>query len=379
MLKYRNINKLIIFCIFAILIFSCGKKNDYKVYSDTLDGPFDTTHIVSGQFKNEVEFYNVSQIYKTEMERLNKLFNAYTNYNNINNIKTINDNAGIKPVKVDSKIIDLVLYAKKLNLEINDSVNIAFGPVINEWESKMKLSNVLELPTDSILKDKNKCTNIQNIIVDKNNKTIFLKDKCMKLNVGAIAKGYAVELISKKIIENGVDSFIISAGGNIKVIGKRHILKKDSEVKDLPLCKTMFCVGVATPLYNNEILDKKNIYNKYEYIAKIAVEDTSIVTTGDYQRYFLYKNNVYNHVINPKTLKPANNFRSVTVITNDSGCADFLSTTLFILSYEKGLNVVNELNKKGIKVDAIWAFENGDIKYTERLKNEKNSIFNISK
>ena len=371
----NNINKKfgkmgLIFLI-SVLIFSCFN-NKEKVYTETVDGLFDTVHVISGYDKSEQEFKKKVKFYQEEMEKLHKLYTSYEDFQGINNISTINENAGIKPVKVDRNIIDLLKDTLERNKEISDKVNIAAGNVIDLWD---KAKTEGKLPEQSELEKMQKCAKTENIVIDEQNSTVFIKEKRTKLNLGAVAKGYAVEQVTKKMEKAGMTSFIISAGGNVKVVGKRKIPKKESEITDLKSCKNQFCIGIALPLYNDNNIDKSNPYNngRNDYLAKIATENMSIVTTGNYQRYFVMDNKVYGHVINLETLKPEDSFASVSVITEDSGLADFMSTTLFLLSYEEGKALIEKMGKKE-KIDVIWAMKNGDVISSEGLISGENYV-----
>ncbi|MDO5089578.1 MAG: FAD:protein FMN transferase, partial [Leptotrichiaceae bacterium] len=303
--KYGNIGLLM---LILALFSNCLDKKE-RLYTETIDGLFDTTHILTGYARSEKEFKKNVSVYENEMRRLDRLYTVYKNYDGINNLKTVNDNAGIKAVKTDKDIINLLEEAVRLYKEINTSVNIAAGPIIDLWENRGEN----DFPSEKKLKEALKCTDINNIVINKKEETVFLKEKCMKINVGAIAKGYAVELTAEKMKKMGIDSFIISAGGNVRVMGKRKVPKKEDEISDLKKCREEFCIGVVSPVYGNTELDKNNPYRKKEYMAKIAVTDLSVVTTGNYQRYSVYKGDVYGHVIDLNTLKPGKNFASVTV------------------------------------------------------------------
>ena len=367
----KKIGKMGLIFLISVLIFSCFN-NKEKVYTETVDGLFDTVHVISGYDKSEQEFKKKVKFYQEEMEKLHKLYTSYEDFQGINNISTINENAGIKPVKVDRNIIDLLKDTLERNKEISDKVNIAAGNIIDLWD---KAKTEGKLPEQSELEKMQKCAKTENIVIDEQNSTVFIKERCTKLNLGAVAKGYAVEQVTKKMEKAGMTSFIISAGGNVKVVGKRKIPKKKSEITDLKSCKNQFCIGIVLPLYNDNNIDKSNPYNngKNDYLAKIATENMSIVTTGNYQRYFVMDNKVYGHVINLETLKPEDSFASVSVITEDSGLADFMSTTLFLLSYEEGKALIEKMGKKE-KIDVIWAMKNGDVISSEGLISGENYV-----
>lgn len=368
--KYIKIMKIGLGLLILILFSNCYKFNKEKIYKVEIDGYFDTVHILSGYDANEKNFKNKVEIYENEIERLHKLYTSYENYEGINNIKTINDNAGKKPVVVDEDIINLIEDSIKWNKEISNKVNIGAGSTISLWDN---ISNGT-IPSEEKLKEAINCSNIDDIVINKTNNSIFLKKECMKLNVGGVAKGYAVEKIAQKLEKKGVDSFIISAGGNVKVIGQRKVENKNKT--DLKKCREYFCIGIMPPIFYNDTIDKNNpYYNKNDYIAKIVAKNISIVTTGNYQRYFYINNKIYGHIIDLEKLEPVNNFSSVTIITKNSGLADFLSTTLYLMTYEEGIKLVEKLNEKyNEKIDVIWAFSNGNIKNTKGLIERENFI-----
>ncbi len=358
--------------LLALALSSSCMKNSEKMYTETIDGLFDTTHVISGYDMDEKKFMKKVEFYKKEMERLHNLYTIHENIEGINNIKTINDNAGIKPVKVDGDIIVLLKDSIKWNREISSNVNIAAGKIIDLWEKGRKEN---KLPDTEDLEEAKKCSNIDDIIINEKESTVFLKRKCMMLNVGAVAKGYAVEIASDKMKKEGMDSLIISAGGNVMVIGKRKVPRKENGKSDLRNCRHEFCIGIASPIYNNEELDKNNIYNKKEnsYISKVAVSDMSVVTTGNYQRYFYLKGKVYGHIINLETLYPSDMFASITILTENSGFADFMSTALFMMSYEEGKKLIEKIGTKE-KIEVIWAMKTGDIESSDGLVNGENYV-----
>ncbi len=365
-IKYKN-TRLV---FFALALFSSCLRKEEKMYTETVEGMFDTVHIISSYDKSEGEFKRKVELYKNEMERLHKLYTIYEDIEGINNIKTINDNAGIRPVKVDADIIRLIKDSIKWNREISSKVDISAGKVIEEWEKARKEGKV---PSSEELLKASECTGIDNIIINEKESTVFLKKKCTKINVGAVAKGYAAEIAADKMEREGMTSFIISAGGNVKAVGKRRFPKE--ETSDLKSCREEFCIGVTLPIYNDADLDKENIYSKGKgkYLSKVSIKDMSVVTTGNYERYYILEKRLYGHIIDLDLLKPGENFASVTVITENSGFADFMSTALFLLSYEEGKELLEKINRRE-KIEAIWAMKNGDIEVSKGLINGENYV-----
>lgn len=326
-----------------------SSSKDFEKHEATLYDKFDTVIRYSLYTKSEKEFNEYSKFINDEFDRLHKLYSTYENFDGVDNAKTINDNAGVKPVKVDKDLFDLIKWSVEDYSKYNKKTNIAFGSVTDLWKEFRDNAiekKKIEIPSADVLKEKNLHTSIDNIVLDEQNSTVFLKDKDSKLDLGATAKGYATEKIAQEVEKRGLKSGIISAGGNVRTIGKPIIKGKDSWV-----------VAIQNPNLNEEP-DKQ-----YVAILKIP-ETTSMVTSGDYQRFYVYNNKKYHHIIDPDTLNPADHFKSVTIVTKDSGLADFLSTTVFVMNYEEGRKLVDSIDG----VEAFWVLENNDIKYTDGLK-----------
>ncbi len=321
----------------------------FSMTSTTLG--FDTVITFTAYTKDEATFHSYESILKKDFKYYDKLFDKYHSYDNINNIKTINDHAGKEPVKVNQEIFNLLSLAKEYDDISHHQFSITMGSVLNIWHDARtqaeKNANDVALPSMSDLKKANAHTGWEHVELNKKNNTVFIKDKNTQLDVGAIAKGYAVEKIASKLEDAGLEHAIINAGGNVRLIGDKPNHKPWS-------------VGLQIP-------DHKQLSTKS--LISLSINDsTSFVTSGDYQRYFEYDGKLMHHIIDPSTLMPARYCRSVTVITKDSGIADMLSTTLFTMSYQDGVKLLNQLEKdKGIHAEAIWVYDdsllpNDDVK-----------------
>lgn len=338
--------------LLTVLFFAgCKKetKSEYTKYSGTFFDTFDTMTMVVAYTKSEQEFNHYFEKIRARFEQLHKLYDIYNDYEGINNIKTINDNAGIKPVKVDKEIIELILFAKDWYKRTGGVTNIAMGPVLSIWHDYREAGKDdpenAKLPPMEKLKNAAKYTDIDKVIVDNKNSTVYLSDKRMSLDVGAIAKGYATEIVAKEIMAEGLKSGIISAGGNVRVLGK-----------PLDGVRERWGIGIQNP--------DKSIVSDDSNLDTVFLNNESVVTSGDYQRYYIVNGKVYHHLIDPKTLMPGEYYHSVTVVAQDSGVADFLSTTLFLLPYEKSRALVESLNG----VEALWVMPDGKIEATDGMK-----------
>lgn len=345
----------------------CSKK--YELMNHYITGPFDTITTYMSYVSSEEEFNEQCDYIEEQLNYYDQLFDKYNTYNGMNNLKTINDNAGKKAIEVDQPLIDLLNLSIERNQKISSKVNIAFGSVINIWhdyrEEAESHDGVGTVPSDEELEKANQHTSIDSIEIDEKKKTVYINDALASIDVGATAKGYAIELIKDGLIEMGVDNFLLSGGGNVASHGQRKIQKEGEFYLDD--CADKFCVGIESPQDGNYAASADDPDSENE--AVLVVQGESIVTSGDYQRFYQDVNGVrYHHLIDPETLYPAVHFRSVSIITEDSGLADFLSSAVFLMEYEEGLKLVNSLDG----VEAIWLLEDGKIRMSDGLKDNDN-------
>ncbi len=354
----RKIIPLILAGILIFALTGCDKPGNnnpdngpvYEKYSYSFLDTFDTVTQVVGYTETKEEFDVYSEKIHERMLELHKLYDKYNDYEGINNIKTINDNAGVKPVKVSEDIIDLVLFSKKEYEEVGTKTNIAMGSVLKIWHdyrdaAESDPSNAKLPPMEDLIKA-SEHTDIDKVIVDVENSTIYLNDPLMSLDVGAVAKGYATEIVVQEIVKEGLTSGIISAGGNIRAFGK-----------PLDGIRDKWGVGIQNP---DSVLGN----SEESVLETVFLTDASVVTSGDYQRFYMVGDKVIHHLIDPETLMPGDYFRSVSVITENSGMADFLSTTVFLMPYEQGKALVESLDG----VEAMWIMKDGTIQATEGMK-----------
>ena len=355
----RRISLMIALVLLFSLLASCKPKVRMKFSFDYFDS-FDTLVKATGYFFTQEEADKFDKKLAERLKYYDNLFDCHKEHEVVNNVYTINKMAGKEKVKVDAALLDLISQSKTLGLKYDSRVNIAFGAVIELWEKSM--TEALEndelkaaTPDIEVLKERAKYASLNNIIIDKEESTIYITDERTKINLGSVAKGYAVELICNELKDEGYDSVVISAGGNVKTIGHPN-----GETK------RKWTIGVENPYSASEM--KEGDSEIYDILYTM---DKAIVTSGDYQRYFYGLDNVkYNHIIDTRTLSSSRNFTAVTVITKDSGIADFLSTLLFTLTYEEGAEVIKDFPD----TEALWInFDNTEF-YTDGLKHYSKSL-----
>lgn len=340
--KYQALILAIVLVVFVGLLFY-QRKGASKIerYEAQFTDVFDTVTQIIGYAGSQEEFSRQISELKEQFDYYNQLYDIYNDYEGVNNIKTINDNAGKEPVIVAPEIIDLLKLGKEAYEKTNGEINIVYGSVLCLWhdyrEAGVQDPANAKLPPMEELKERAAHTNIDDLIIDEEASTVYLADPKMSLDVGSIGKGYAVQQVAEYAKEHGIEHLLISGGGNICVVGTRE----DGEA---------WRVGIQNP----------DLSSGEEYVQKVQLQDMSIVTSGNYQRYYEVDGKQYCHIIDKDTMMPAEHVASVSVIMQDSGEADAMSTALFNMEYEKGKAFVESMEG----VEAMWIWKDGTIAYS---------------
>lgn len=330
----------------AFGFYSMSRRGRLTKYTDTFFDTFDTAVTVVAYTKTEAEFDAFFDRIHARFKELHDLFDIYNSYEGVSNARTINQNAGIAPVKVAKELVDLIDFSKEWYRKTGGKTNIAMGAVLRIWheyrEEGIADPETAQLPPMEALQGAAQHIDIDKVIVDKDASTVYLADPRMSLDLGAVAKGYATELVARELQEAGLVSAVISSGGNVRTIGK-----------PLDGVRERWGIGIQDP--------SKSILTEEENLLDVVfVNDASVVSSGDYQRYYIVDGKPVHHLIDPETLMPAEYFRAVTVVTPDSGVADFMSTTLFLTPLEQGRVLAKEIG-----VDAVWVLPDGRVEMTE--------------
>ena len=328
---------LSILFLLSILLTGCAgqKKETQKQYTATFLTLFDTVTSVVGRADSEEAFKATAQKVHDALLEYHQLFDVYHNYDGLNNLKTVNDNAGIAPVKVDEKIIALLLDCKAYYEFTDGKVNAAMGSVLQLWHEARNdgLNDPVNarLPAEAALREAAEHTDFSAVEIDETASTVYIADSNVRLDVGAIAKGWSVQ----HVCETAPKGLLISVGGNVCATGPKEETG------------TPWVVGVQNPDGGEE------------YLHTLYVTGGSVVTSGDYQRNYAVEGKLYHHIIDPDTLYPSTLWRSVTVVCEDSGMADALSTALFLLPQTQGQEL---LDKAG--ACAMWVDPDGNVRYS---------------
>ena len=325
----------VLLCMLAGIFCACAtqpQKNKYTAHSMDY---FDTVTTITGYAYSQEEFDAVTDAVFSAFGEYDRLYSIYHRYNGLENLCTINELVdGVhRTVTADSRIIELLLYAKEMYTATNGVMNIAMGSVLSLWHDYRTVGkdnpSQASLPPVDKLKDAALHCDIESMVIDEVNNTVTLTDPSMTLDVGAVAKGYAVECVAKELESQGITGYVLNVGGNVRTIGT----KADG---------TPWTVGIENP-------------DGGEYLAYLNLQGQSVVTSGSYQRFYYVDGKPYHHIIHPDTLMPADLYVSVSVVCKDSGLADALSTALFCMPLEEGLQLVEATPD----ADAMWVDENG--------------------
>ena len=327
--------------LFCSVLSSCKpplQKNSHKnKYSAHSFDYFDTAATITGYETTKEEFDAVAEDVFAKLSEYHKLYTIYHRFDGMENLCTVNElvDGAHRTVTVDRRIVDMLLYAKQMYTATDGLLNVAMGSMLSLWHEYRAIGSdnpaEASLPPMELLAAAAAHADINKMVIDEANATVMLTDPLMKLDVGAIAKGYATECIARYLEEKGITGYMLNIGGNVRTVGS----KPDG---------TPWVIGI------------ENGNNKDEYLAYLQLSGQSVVTSGSYQRYYTVDGKRYHHIIHPETYMPAEGFLSVSVICEDSGLGDALSTALFCMPLEKGKALVEAMPN----VEVMWVRENGE-------------------
>ena len=265
--------------------------------------------------KNDSEANRLIDIAIKEISRIESLISSWDK-----NSQTtlINYNSGIKPVKVDTELFNLISRSIKVSNLSQGAFDISYASLDKVWFFDKKMQ---KMPSDDQIANSVAKVGFENIILNEKEETVFLKLKGMKIGFGAIGKGYAADRAKEILIKNNVKSGIINASGDLTAWGQ----KPSGED---------WMVAIVNPL------------NKTKVFSWLPIKNKSIVTSGNYERFINFDGKSYSHIIDPRTGYPSQGILSVTIVTENAELADALATSVFVLGEEIGMNMINQL--KGV-------------------------------
>jgi len=318
-----------LFLLAALLLSGCSAApREKKQYTATFLTLFDTVTTITGFADSPEDFRETAQGIHDALLEYHQLFDIYNDYEGIANLKTVNDNAGIAPVQVDGRILALLQDCRHYWEATGGAVNPAMGSILSLWHEARNDSindpaNAY-LPDAAALEEAAKHIGFDSVILDEAASTVYLADPAMRLDVGAVAKGWAAQAVA----ENAPAGLLISVGGNVCATGPKT-------EEGAP-----WVVGIQDPRGETD-----------DYLHTVYVTKGCVVTSGDYQRVYTAEGQSWHHIIDPETHYPATYWQSVTILCEDSGLADALSTALFVLPLEEGQALLDRFGAEALWVD----------------------------
>ena len=318
------VKKIIPLLLVLVLLSGCGEK-EKQVYQTVFLDVFDTVTTLRGYEESEQAFQQRAEQVHQALQEYHKLFDIYNDYPG--GLKQVNDNAGISPVQVDRAVLDLLKDCRDYYELTQGRVNVAMGSVLYLWhearEAGLNDPEHAALPEMEKLKEAAKHTSFDTVLLDEQAGTVFLSDPSQRLDVGAVAKGWTAQRVSQLLPEG----YMLNLGGNVCTRGVKPGGGK-------------WNIAVQSPNAGEDNL------------CVVSLAGQSLVTSGDYQRSYTVDGKRYHHIIDPDTLMPSEYWRSVSILCDDSGLADCLSTALFLLPLEEGKALAEQYNVEVMWVDA---------------------------
>lgn len=257
--------------------------------------------------------FNSIDLAIAEISRIEKLF---TTFSSESITYQINENAGIQPVIVPSEVFNLIFRCQMISKMTQGSFDISYGSIDKRfWNFDI---NMTSLPDKELAKKSVELINYENIILNKNDQSVFLKNKGMRIGFGGIGKGYAAECAKNVLILNGIESGIVNAAGDLTTWG----FQEDGKA---------WTIGIADP---NK---KENIFSSFK------ITNRSVATSGNYEKFVLIDGKKYSHTIDPKTGFPISGIKSVTIIAENAELADALATPVTVMGIKVGLDFINQI------------------------------------
>ncbi len=323
----------------------------YQKFTHNFFDTFDTMITVMAYTQDEATFNEFAQKTESLFQKYHQLYDGYNAYPGINNLYTINQEAKNAPVKIDDELYRLLAFCKEHQPKMQGQVNVALGSVLKIWHNARDFS--IENPEKAFLPDLDALqkaalhTDFDKVVLDENESTVHFLDPALQLDLGAVAKGYAVQEIANILLEGNVQHFLINAGGNV------YAAKPPLDGRD------NWGIAIQDP----GSMEAGQPSGLPQLILQL--HDWAVVTSGDYQRYYTVNGQRYHHLIDPDTLFPSNHMRSVSVIAKDSGLGDLLSTALFLMPVDEGLAFLKQFPD----VHALFILNDLSIKATPGIEN----------
>jgi len=250
------------------------------------------------------------------IEEIKRIEALLTTFNDQSQTSMINANAGIAPVRVDQEVFDLINRSLKISALTQGAFDITYGSIDKRfWNFDI---NMTSLPAKETAKKSVRLIDWRKVILNENDRTVFLKDKGMRMGFGGIGKGYAADKAKQLLKRKGIHSGVVNASGDLVTWGRQPDGKP-------------WTIGIASPTLE-----------RFPF-SYLNVSDMAVATSGNYEKYAVVNGKKYSHTIDPKTGFPASGVKSVTIISTSAELADALATPVMVMGRRVGLDLINQM------------------------------------
>jgi len=314
---------------FGLAVFTTNGQNIYYKKLLLMGSRFDITVVAQDSI-------SANKSIKTATDEISRIEKLISSWDSKSETSEININAGIEPVAVSAELFELIKRALIISQLTDGAFDISYASMDNIWAFD---GTMTEFPNEEKIQKSISKVGYQNIVLNENKQTVYLAKKGMKIGFGAIGKGYAADKAKALLVKNGVEAGIINASGDMNTWGKQP---NGDDWK----------VAITNPL------------DKQKAFALLPLNNSAVVTSGNYEKYVTFNGKRYSHIIDPRTGYPSSGIISVSVFAKSAELADALATSIFVMGIEVGLNRINQLPN----IECIIIDEEGNIHTSEKIK-----------
>lgn len=325
--KYHFLFLLLIICSFTSNAQILRKRTTLL-----MGGRFDITIVAKDSLSAE---QNIDEV----IAEITRIENLISDWKSTSQVSEVNQNAGIRPVKVDREVFELTQRAIQFSEITNGSFDISFAAMDRIWKFD---GSMTEMPSVEAIKKSVEKVGYKNIVLDSLNATIFLKLKGMKIGFGALGEGYATNKCQEMMIAKGIQSGIVNGSGDMSTWGNQPNGKP-------------WNIGITNPFHPDKLL------------AIVPLKQEAVTTSGSYEKFVVFDGKRYSHIINPATGYPATGLCSVTVFGPNAETANGLSTSLMVLGKTAGLFLID----KYPDYSCLMITDNGKVVKSKNFKIKK--------
>jgi thiamine biosynthesis lipoprotein len=330
--KYRFTLNQFLFLILIVCGFSSNSQVLRKRTTMLMGGRFDITIVAKDSLSAEQSIDEVI----TEISRIEYLI---SDWKPTTQISEVNQNAGIRPVKVDREVFELTQRAIHFSEITNGGFDISFAAMDRIWKFD---GSMAAMPTPEAIQKSVEKVGYKNIILDSVQSTIFLKLKGMKIGFGALGEGYATDKCRDMMLAKGIKAGIVNGSGDMSTWGKQPNGKP-------------WNIGITNPFHPDKLL------------AIVPLGQEAVTTSGSYEKFVVLDGKRYSHIINPSTGYPATGLCSVTVFGPNAETANGLSTSLMVLGKNAGLDLLNKFSD----YSCVMITDNGKVVKSKNFRIKK--------